>query len=121
MQGLRKIPVVEGGMGRDAVAEQCVDELLVEIDSLLVDRAPAIREDARPRDAEAVVLHAEVGHQLHVLRVPVVEVAGCIAGISVVGPARRVAEGVPDARFPAVLGHSPLDLIGGRCCPPMET
>jgi hypothetical protein len=50
----REVPVVEGDNGLNSVLQASVDEIIVVGESLLVDRAAAEGEDARPRDGEGV-------------------------------------------------------------------
>ena len=54
LQGLRQVPVVEGGHGADAALQQPIHQPLVEIQPLLIDAAGARRLHARPGDGEAV-------------------------------------------------------------------
>jgi phosphohistidine swiveling domain-containing protein len=60
----RQVPVVQGDEGRDAEPEALVDHVVVELEALLADRVvgAAERDDARPRDGEAVRVDAERGH-----------------------------------------------------------
>ena len=119
LQGLRLIPVVERGMRCDAVLEKRVGQTAVMIETLLVHRAATDRQNARPGDTEAVVLHAEIGHQLRILGIAMVLLAGPVAVVIIPHLPRRVAERVPNARAFAVLIGSAFDLIrGSRSTPP---
>jgi hypothetical protein len=120
LQGLRKVPVVERGDRVDARRQQRVDQPVVEGDPGRVDRAGAAGLHPRPRDGQVVGVHAEPGHQRDVLRVPVVVVAGHVAGTAVGDATRLVREGVPDGRSLAVLVHRALDLVRGRGDAPAE-
>ena len=93
--------------------KQGVGQAAVEIEPLFVRRAPALRNHPRPGDAEAIVLDAQFGHQLHVVFEAMVVVAGHVARIAVGGVAGPVAEGIPNARLAAILGGRALDLVSG--------
>jgi hypothetical protein len=114
--GLREVPVVEGGVGRDARFQQRVHQPVVEGQTGRVDRPAALRHDPRPGDGEAVRVEVEGLHQAQVLGGAVVVVAGDVAGVVAVDLAGGMGEGVPDGRGPAVLVHRALDLVrgGGR-------
>jgi hypothetical protein len=85
LEGLRQVPVVEGGGRRDAGAEQLVDEPVVERQPRLVHRSELprgdLRGDPRPGDGEAVGPDAELPHDRDVLAVAVVVVVGDVAGV----------------------------------------
>ena len=75
LERLRKIPVVQRDDRFDAGGEQLVDERAVEVETRGVRRALPGRYDARPRDREAVRVHAELreegdilGHAAPVIR-----------------------------------------------------
>jgi len=108
-------------MGRDVVLQERVDQPTVEIDAFLVHRPASVRHDPRPSDAEAIVLDAEVGHQLHIVLIAVIVIAGDVARVAAVGAARGVAEGVPDARLAAVFRRGAFDLVGRGGRSPPET
>jgi hypothetical protein len=82
---------------RDPVSEEVVDELDVEVEAGLVDRVVAAsqRDDAGPRDGEAVALGAGLLQQLNVLVCAVVRVAGDITAVAAGNLARDLAECVP--------------------------
>ena len=111
---LRQVPVVERQPRHDVVFEQLVDQPRVEVESGRVHR-PAVGANPRPRRGEAIALHAQRRHDLDVLAVPVVVVAGHGAVVAVDDGAVHAAEGVPDA-VPAavdVLGTLDLERGGG--------
>mmetsp|Transcript_34014 Transcript_34014/g.108161 ORF Transcript_34014/g.108161 Transcript_34014/m.108161 type:complete len:236 (+) Transcript_34014:1685-2392(+) len=137
--------MVERDVRRDARRQQLVNEPVVEVEALLVDaaRGPACREDARPSDAEAIVLQAHglhegnvgVHHAVVVTRNVACRPLGChrwvdgawrvAAAMAAIGArhAHRVgaSEGVPDGGSAAVLPVGPLHLVGGRPHAPNET
>ena len=76
--------------------------------------ARARRLDPRPRDREPVRVHAQAAHQRDVLGVPVVVVAGDVAGVAVDDPAGSRVNVSQMARAPAVLGRGALDLVRRR-------
>ena len=115
LQRLRKVPVVKGEPGQDAGIQQLVDEPLVEVDALEVERA-AVGTHPRPRRREAVGLQSHRGHERHVVAVAVVVVARDITVVGVDHGAGNPAEGIPDrVGAPALVG-GPFDLVrgGGR-------
>ena len=112
-EGLGEVPVEERAVGLNVVCEEFVDEAVVEVEALGVGCAGALRIDARPGDGEAVGLEAEGLHELHVFFVAVVVIVGDVAGVSVVGLAGDVGEGVPDGGAAAIFVDGAFDLIGG--------
>ena len=112
-QRQRQVPVVERREGLDAARLQPVDEPIVEIEPLLVDRPGAFRNDARPGDREAVGLDAEALDQVEILVQPVIVIAGDIAVVTAMDPARHVRERVPDRGLAAIGLRRALDLEGG--------
>ena len=85
-------------------SEQLVDEPVVEVESLAVERSGAVRLDPRPGEGEAVGVDAEGAHQLDVLGGAVVVVAGDGGGVAVLDAAGLLDEGVP-AGGPAAAGR----------------
>src|ERR1700716_858087 len=79
-EGLGEVPMEEGAVGLDVVCEQLVDEAIVEVETLRVGCAGALRIDARPGYGEAVGLEAEGLHDLYVFFVAVVVIVGYVAG-----------------------------------------
>ena len=57
----REIPVVESYYWLDSVLEASVDDIVVVVESLLVDRAPSEGEDPRPGKRERVRRYANGG------------------------------------------------------------
>jgi hypothetical protein len=76
LQGLRQVPVVEGGDRRDAPGEQPVDEPVIEVEAPAVDGLATFRKHAGPRDGEPVGADPEAPHQVKIRLPPVVMVAG---------------------------------------------
>mmetsp|Transcript_21069 Transcript_21069/g.66615 ORF Transcript_21069/g.66615 Transcript_21069/m.66615 type:complete len:311 (-) Transcript_21069:131-1063(-) len=144
-EALRQVPVVERDVGRDAQGHELVDEIVVEGLALGVDAVcgPASGEDARPGDAEAVVLQAHGLHQgqvgvHHVVVVARYIASGALARHRGVHGARRLLAavaavgarhahrvrarvGVPDGGAPAALPVGALHLVGSRAQPPDES
>src|SRR5688500_1615320 len=115
-----EVPVVEGRVRSDLRLEQLVDESRIEIDPFPVDLTSTVGEDTPPRDAEAISVETELGHDRDIVLVAPVVVAGDVAGLvekSVVG---CVGEAVPDAAAGAVGGGRSFDLISGSGCSPEE-
>src|SRR5256885_2290111 len=78
------------------------------------------RQDAAPRDAEAVRVEPQVGEQRDVFGGAAVVIAGDVPRVAVGGEPRRVGEAVPDARPRAVGERRALDLVRGRRGAPEE-
>lgn len=107
----RQVPVEEGGDRADTGRAELVDEPVVEVEA-------AWRVHPRPRDREAVGVHAQAGQERHVLGVAVVVVAGHRRRGAVLHPSRRGGEGVPDRGFALV--RRALDLMRGGGHAPQE-
>lgn len=120
LEHLGQVPVVEGDGRGDAGGQQGVDQPVVEVEALGVDRAVPARDHARPGDGQAVGVGAQPAHEVDVLAPAVVVVAGDVAGVAARDLARGVREGVPDRRRTAVLRHGSLDLVGRRGRAPQE-
>ena len=116
----REVPVVERRRGRDAGLEQGVHEAVVERKPGLVHGPHAVRQHARPGDAEAVGPEPELGHEADVVRPPAVVVAGDVAGRPVGDPAGLVGEPIPDREARPVGAGRPLDLVRRRRGAPEE-
>ena len=120
LECLRRVPVEERRERLDALLEERVDETVVEVEPRLIHRAATLGEHARPGDREAECVEAEVFHQAHVLRIPVVEVARDCARVARAHLAGRRGEAIPHALAAAVLVDGALDLVRGRRGPPDE-
>ena len=94
-EGLRQVPVVEGGHRVDAGGQQLVDQPVVEVQAGRVGRAGAGGLHPGPGDREPVRGDAQPGQQRDVLGVPVVVVAGHLAGAAVADPRRGSARRCP--------------------------
>ena len=116
----RVVPVIERRPGRDAAVEQRVDQVRVEGDAFAVRFAVAGREDAGPRDREAVRLQPHRRHEPHVFAEAVVVVAGDVARVAVPRLAGGVGEDVPDRRPLAAFLPSAFDLVARRSRAPDE-
>ena len=112
LQGLRQVPVVQGQMGIESLGGQGVEQARIEIEAGFVPGAGTGRLHPRPGHGKTVGVHAQVGDQLHVIKVAVVMVAGHVAIAAVDDLAVRVAEGIPDGRAAAVDGGGAFDLVG---------
>jgi hypothetical protein len=103
--------VVYGHVGLHSVLKEGIDEAVVVVNALLVDRAYAVGHDAVPRDGEAVVFEAERPHELHVLRIEVVHIISDIARVPMSDAARNVRVCVPGAEALASLEPGALNLV----------
>ena len=118
LQRLRQVPMIQRRIGFDAVAQQLVNQAIVEIEAFGVGRPIAFGKNPRPCDRKAIGLDAELFYQADVFLVAVIVIVGAIGRAVIGDPARRVGEGVPDRTAPAVFGDRALDLIGrGRRAP----
>jgi hypothetical protein len=120
LQRLRQVPVEERGDRVDALAQERVDEAVVEVQSRYVRGPASGRLDPGPGDGEPVRVHAQPRQQVHVLLITVVVVTGDVPGLAGGDPVRFVHERVPDRRSAAVLGDRTLDLVGGGGRAPAE-
>jgi hypothetical protein len=66
------------------------------VSALRVDRPPSARLHSWPRDGEPVGVEPQLGHDVKVGLEAVVVIISDIAGVTVPGCARGVAEGVPN-------------------------
>ena len=88
LERLRQVPVVERGDRLDAGRQQRVDEALVVVEPARLDPAAALRQDARPRQREAVGVDPEAADQRDVVLEAVVGVAGHGAVVAAADGAR---------------------------------
>ena len=105
--------MVERRVGSDSALEERIDEAVVKVQARDVHTRPTC-ENARPRDGEAIGVDTERGHARDVVAVPVVVVAGHVAGRTVVDRAGPAAEDVPDGWLLAVSVVRSLDLVRAR-------
>ena len=80
-----------------------------------------VRQNARPRHAEAVRLNSQLAHQPHVLRKTPVVIAGHVAIGTIGNFAGRMREAMPDARAGAVGQRRAFDLVGAGGCAPEKS
>ena len=97
LQRLRQIPVIETKPRLDAGCDQRIDQPVVEGDACFVDGAAAARQHAWPRHRKAIGVDAEPAHERYVLAVPVIVIAGDVAGVAIGDLAGQAAIGVPNA------------------------
>ena len=114
LQLLRQVPVIKRGPGLDAFGQQLVDQPVVEVEALRIERAAAVGKDARPGDREAIGAGAHRLHQGDVFLVAMEMVDRDVAGAAVGRLAALAREHVPDRDTAAVLERRALDLIGRR-------
>ena len=121
LERLRQVPVVQRRERADSRVQRRVGQPLVVVEPFRVRRAAPVRLDPRPGDREPVAAQVELAQQRDVFRIAMVAVAGDVAGVAVVDPARRVREPVPDGFALAVFAARALDLIGRGRGAPQET
>ena len=114
LESLGEVPVEQGGVRCDAVLEQGIDEVVVEVDPLLVDRTAAFGQEARPAQGEPIGVESDLLHQADVLLPAVVVVDRDIAGFVAQHLPRRLREGVPDRGSLPVQIPGSFDLIRAR-------
>ena len=85
-KGVGHLKMAQGDHRLDAVLEQFVKQIVVELQTGLVGLllVPA-GEDAAPRDGGAETLEAQFGKQLHIFLVGVVEVDALVVGVKFAG------------------------------------
>src|SRR5206468_7618242 len=105
LERLRQITVIERDERLDAVLEQRVDQAVVVLEAARLAVASAAREEPRPREREAVRVHAEPREQVDVLAPAAVVVAGERAEV-----AALPGEAIPDGGAAAVGVERTLDL-----------
>jgi hypothetical protein len=96
LQGLGELPVIEGRHRDDVAPAQLLDERSVVVQTGLIDGTAPGRLHTGPRDRESVRADAELGQKPEIGIHAVIGVAGDVAGVPVVHPARGVAEDIPD-------------------------
>ena len=82
VKGLGRIKVIERDIGDNAGFVAGGEKLMIEGDTLVVDLASAVGEDAAPSDGDADTVDAEALAQVDIDRVLVVEIACGIGGRS---------------------------------------
>ena len=120
LQRLGQVPVMQRDHRRDPALQQRVDEPAVVGQAGRVRSAAALGLDARPGDGEPVGAGRQPGDQSHIVRGPVVAVAGDVTSVAVHGLPGLVAERIPHRGALPVLGRRALDLVGRRGHPPHE-
>ena len=110
LEFLRQIPVVQREPRRDPLAEQFVDQPVVERHSRLVEPA-AVGLDPRPGNGKPVGVRTKILDQSDIAGHPVVVVARHVSGVPVVDRPRHLAEGVPNGRCAAVVLRAANDLV----------
>jgi hypothetical protein len=110
-----QVPVVERDHRLNAVGDEFIHQVFIELQTLFIDLAISVGDDTRPADGEAVGPDIVRSHQGHVFLVPVVAVTGHVAGVAVfhILAGHLMAEVVPDVGPLAVLIPCALALVGG--------
>src|SRR5579885_3082523 len=76
LEGLREVPVVEAKPRLNTARQHAIDQSVIKGQAGLVGCASALGQDARPGGRKPVGLHTKPVHQLDVLGVAVVVIAG---------------------------------------------
>src|SRR4029079_4953473 len=119
LQRLRQVPMVQRGIGLDAVRQELVDQAVIEVEALGIGRAGPIGKYPWPCDRKPIMFDAEIADQADVFPVAMVMLVGAVSGGIALDLARRMRKGVPDRAAAAVLIDGALDLIGrGGGAPP---
>src|ERR1700739_3191146 len=113
-QGLRQIPVIQGGKRPDIGFVERVGDAFVIVQSLWIGLAGTVCLNARPGNGEAITLDVEFLGDLDVFLVAVVGVTGNVAGVRALPLANRVRKAIPDGFALLVEVPGPFDLIGSR-------
>ncbi len=114
-----QFPVVERRGGLEPALQHGVDQAVVEVETLFVDRPAPLGQDARPAGGEAVDVEVRAGQQVEVRLVAVVVIAGDRAVLGAHDVAGGGGEVVPVGAPGAALGV-PLDLVARRGRPEAE-
>ena len=117
---LRQVPMEQRDERPDLAPQQLVDHAAIEVETLLIDRAAALRLDSRPRNRDSRGIEAKLGHQRDILAVAMIVIASDVAGVAVLDLARGVAEAIPDRLALAVLVPRAFDLVRGAGGAPLE-
>jgi hypothetical protein len=120
VERFRQIPMEQRYRRLNAVFEQGVDQPLVEIEAARIHGAATVRQDAAPRDTEAIRGQAEIAHELHVAAIASIVIAGHVAGVAVLHEVGRMAEALPDAGACAIRQRRAFDLVSRRGRAPQE-
>src|SRR5690606_1518639 len=91
--------------------EEPIDQALIEIETLFIDRSATGRNHARPSNAETVGVDPEPRHEIEIALVAVIMVTRDIAGPAVLRPPFAVGKSVPYAGQTAVLTGGSFDLV----------
>ncbi|MND71945.1 hypothetical protein D3C80_634860 [compost metagenome] len=107
--------MVKRRIGLDAARLAAINEPVVKIEPLLIDRPETVRNDTRPGDGETIGLDTHLLDEIEVFFPAIIVIAGDIAIVPPEDMARHVAEGIPDGGFAAIgLGRT-FDLERGGC------
>merc|ERR1712066_468588 len=79
LQSLRQIPMVECDGGRDASGLQCRYQVLVILNTGIIDRSSSLRQNPGPGEREPVACRSHLADQSRILFIVVVTVAGYFA------------------------------------------
>src|SRR5258708_22710619 len=110
--------MVQGGERLDAVGQQLVEQPIVEIEAFRIWRARSFRENARPRDREAIGLCTQRPHQLDIVLVAMEMIVRDISIAAIGNFAGQMSETIPDRRTSSIFVDGAFDLIGrGRRAP----
>ena len=110
----------EADKGFDLMLQAFIHQAGVEIQSFLVDLAPAFRQDTRPGGGKAVGGDAKIRNQRDVFLIPVVVIDGHIPGLPALDLSGGVDEPIPDAFPLAILVPRAFHLVGGSRHTPLE-
>ncbi len=97
----------------NAVCQQLVYQVRIELQALFVDLACAVRQNSGPADGETVIPDTHFFHHLDVFFEMVVVVTGNVAFFSVRNVIALLAVSVPDVQTLSVCQISTLYLV---CC-----
>src|SRR5690606_35086112 len=79
-----KVPVKERHPRDHTPREQCIEESIVEIETLLILCSCPFGKQTGPAQTQAVRMKPEVGHQCHVTLVAMIVVARSLSGVTIV-------------------------------------
>src|SRR5579884_1778580 len=115
LEGLRQVPVMQGHVRFDGAFQQRVDQAVVKVKAFLIDCSSSVGKNSGPGDGKTVAVYAEPRHEVDVIEIAVVVVAGNLAGVTLKRLSRCAGEPVPDTFTSTILVGRALNLIGCRC------
>lgn len=113
--------MVEGSIWLDTSLQQCVNQAAIEVETGSVDLTPTLWNNPWPGNGEVIHLDAKILHQLDILWIAMVVIAGYQPTIIIQNLARGGTESIPDGLSTPILVGCALNLIGVCAGSPTES